>query len=430
MIDDARRQRTHALDTRRAMIPHEDYMRRRSLVAMKSGIQSAFIGSTAQPNPPVCVQSARQGRPAWRSSRSSRCPTSEVSMCSDPSSRNSVGSCSPPAARRAACARPAVRWWSVGDHTGFPEILDGRVKTLHPRVFAGILAAPSDDHSAQLAEHDIPAIDLVVVNLYPFRETVAREGVALDEAVEQIDIGGPSLIRAAAKNHARVAVVVDPADYPTVARANSPTAASPRRPEGSWRSRPFATRRPTTRPLPPIFRRSWAPSGSRSRRRSPVICSTSDEHGPALRREPAPVGSGRSTRRCGRSRRRPPAPGQGALVQQPRGRHRGLAAGLGSALGRGGDHQARQSVRGRSRRGHDRGLQDRPGDGSGLGLRRRHRRQPEGRMPPLPRSSSSSSPRSWWRRSYDAAALEIFARKKNLRVLQAEPAAPAGHRDS
>ncbi len=102
----------------------------------------------------------------------------------------------------------------VGDHTGFPEILGGRVKTLHPRVFAGILAAPTEDHSAQLAEHDIPAIDLVVVNLYPFRETVAREGVALAEAVEQIDIGGPSLLRAAAKNHARVAVVVDPADYP------------------------------------------------------------------------------------------------------------------------------------------------------------------------------------------------------------------------
>jgi phosphoribosylaminoimidazolecarboxamide formyltransferase/IMP cyclohydrolase len=104
----------------------------------------------------------------------------------------------------------------VGDHTGFPEILDGRVKTLHPRVFAGILAAPTDAHETQLAEHEIPAIDLVFVNLYPFRETVAREGVRLDEAVEQIDIGGPSLLRAAAKNHARVAVVVDPADYPMI----------------------------------------------------------------------------------------------------------------------------------------------------------------------------------------------------------------------
>ncbi len=104
----------------------------------------------------------------------------------------------------------------VGDHTGFPEILNGRVKTLHPKIFAGILAAPSDDHMAQLAEHEIPAIDLVVVNLYPFRETVARDGVELDEAVEQIDIGGPSLLRAAAKNHARVAVVVDPADYEVI----------------------------------------------------------------------------------------------------------------------------------------------------------------------------------------------------------------------
>ena len=104
----------------------------------------------------------------------------------------------------------------VGDHTGFPEILGGRVKTLHPKVFAGILAAPTPDHEAQIAELGIPRIDLVVVNLYPFRETVARDGVSLAEAVEKIDIGGPSLLRAAAKNHARVAVVVDPDDYDSV----------------------------------------------------------------------------------------------------------------------------------------------------------------------------------------------------------------------
>ncbi len=104
----------------------------------------------------------------------------------------------------------------VSDFTGFPEILDGRVKTLHPKIFAGILAAPSDEHEAQLAELEIPGIDLVVVNLYPFRETVARSGVTLEEAVEQIDIGGPSLLRAAAKNHVRVTVVVDPADYAAV----------------------------------------------------------------------------------------------------------------------------------------------------------------------------------------------------------------------
>ncbi len=97
--------------------------------------------------------------------------------------------------------------------TGFPEILDGRVKTLHPAVFAGILAAPSKEHARQLDEHGIAPIDLVIVNLYPFRETVAAGNVTVAEAIEQIDIGGPSLIRAAAKNYARVAVVVNPSDY-------------------------------------------------------------------------------------------------------------------------------------------------------------------------------------------------------------------------
>ncbi len=100
--------------------------------------------------------------------------------------------------------------------TGFPEILDGRVKTLHPTVFAGILAAPSEDHTRQLDEHGIAPIDLVIVNLYPFRETVASDAVTPSQAIEQIDIGGPSLIRAAAKNHARVAVIVDPSDYEAV----------------------------------------------------------------------------------------------------------------------------------------------------------------------------------------------------------------------
>ncbi len=106
----------------------------------------------------------------------------------------------------------------VSDFTGYPEILNGRVKTLHPKVFAGILAAPTTEHRAQLAEMALPEIDIVVVNLYPFRETVATDGVTLSQAVEQIDIGGPSLIRAAAKNHARVAVVVDPEDYESLLR--------------------------------------------------------------------------------------------------------------------------------------------------------------------------------------------------------------------
>jgi len=104
----------------------------------------------------------------------------------------------------------------VSRHTGFPEILDGRVKTLHPKVFGGILATASEEHTQQIRKHEIPAIDMVVVNLYPFRETVARQDVSLAEAVEQIDIGGPSLIRAAAKNHDRVVVIVDPGDYSPV----------------------------------------------------------------------------------------------------------------------------------------------------------------------------------------------------------------------
>ncbi|MFH1131014.1 MAG: bifunctional phosphoribosylaminoimidazolecarboxamide formyltransferase/IMP cyclohydrolase [Pseudomonadota bacterium] len=103
---------------------------------------------------------------------------------------------------------------SVSDHTGFPEILDGRVKTLHPKIFGGILARATEEHENQMTQHKIDPIDLVVVNLYPFEETIARKGVSDAEAIEQIDIGGPSLVRAAAKNHERVVVVVDPSDYP------------------------------------------------------------------------------------------------------------------------------------------------------------------------------------------------------------------------
>jgi len=103
----------------------------------------------------------------------------------------------------------------VSDLTEFPEMMDGRVKTLHPRVHGGILARRGTD-DAVLSEYGIGTIDIVVVNLYPFEATVAREGVTLDEAVEQIDIGGPSMVRSAAKNHKWVTVVVEPADYDVV----------------------------------------------------------------------------------------------------------------------------------------------------------------------------------------------------------------------
>ena len=105
----------------------------------------------------------------------------------------------------------------IGDYTGFPEMLDGRVKTLHPKVHAGILARRDlGEHAAALEAHAIPLIDLVVVNLYPFRETVAKDGCTLDDAIENIDIGGPTLLRAAAKNWKHVGVVVEPADYDAV----------------------------------------------------------------------------------------------------------------------------------------------------------------------------------------------------------------------
>ncbi len=105
----------------------------------------------------------------------------------------------------------------VGSYTGFPEMLDGRVKTLHPKVHGGILARRDmPEHVAALAAHGIPTIDLVVVNLYPFRATVARPDCTLDDAIENIDIGGPSMVRAAAKNWPHVGIVVDPADYAEV----------------------------------------------------------------------------------------------------------------------------------------------------------------------------------------------------------------------
>jgi phosphoribosylaminoimidazolecarboxamide formyltransferase/IMP cyclohydrolase len=107
----------------------------------------------------------------------------------------------------------------VGDYTGFPEMMDGRVKTLHPKVHGGILARRDiAEHVASMEAHGIPPIDMVVVNLYPFEQTIARPGVTMEDAIENIDIGGPAMVRAAAKNHEFVAVVTDPADYAGIQR--------------------------------------------------------------------------------------------------------------------------------------------------------------------------------------------------------------------
>lgn len=118
-----------------------------------------------------------------------------------------------------ALAEAGVPVVEVANHTGFPEIMDGRVKTLHPKIHGGILARrdhPKDQ--AAMEDHDIGAIDLIVINLYPFEATVAS-GASYDDCVENIDIGGPAMIRAAAKNHAHVAVVTDPSDYDEIVAA-------------------------------------------------------------------------------------------------------------------------------------------------------------------------------------------------------------------
>ena len=115
--------------------------------------------------------------------------------------------------RQGARRTPACKVIDVSELTGFPEMMDGRVKTLHPKVHGGLLAIRDNkEHAAAMAAHGIRPIDLLVVNLYPFEATVAK-GAGYDDCIENIDIGGPAMIRAAAKNHADVAVVVEPDDY-------------------------------------------------------------------------------------------------------------------------------------------------------------------------------------------------------------------------
>src|SRR3954471_1172028 len=118
---------------------------------------------------------------------------------------------------RKALAGAGLPVKDIAELTGFPEILDGRVKTLHPAIYAGLLAKrDKPEHMTTLTEHKLPEIDLVVCNLYPFEQTVAKPGVTEAEAIENIDIGGPCMVRAAAKNFESVTIVMHPTHYPTV----------------------------------------------------------------------------------------------------------------------------------------------------------------------------------------------------------------------
>ena len=143
----------------------------------------------------------------------------------------------------------AVR--DIAEYTGFPEMMDGRLKTLHPKVHGGILCRHDNPQDVEaLAQHGIVTFELVVVNLYPFEATVARPGVTLDEAVEQIDIGGPTMVRAAAKNHAFTTVATDAQQYADILEQVTPAAAPRRSCAAGWLARPSPTRPPTTGSLP------------------------------------------------------------------------------------------------------------------------------------------------------------------------------------
>jgi len=178
----------------------------------------------------------------------------------------------------------------VSDYTGFPEMLDGRVKTLHPKIHGGILARrDAPEHLAAIDKAGIPPIDLVVVNLYPFRQTVAKTGLYPGGAIENIDIGGPTMVRAAAKNHAGVAVVTDPADYAKIIeelRAGGGQLSAT--PASRWRRAPS--------PTPPLRRRDRKlpdqPGCGQPARRVPRPPATRlrQAAADALRRESAPAG--------------------------------------------------------------------------------------------------------------------------------------------
>ena len=239
-----------------------------------------------------------------------------------------------------ALAEAGLPVTGVSDVTGFPEMLDGRVKTLHPAVHGGILARRSrPDDLAAIAAQGIEPVDLVVVNLYPFAQAAAKPDLPFDDLVEEIDIGGPSLVRAAAKNFRDVLVVVDPADYGAGAgRARAKPAGRRARSASTWRARRSRTRRPTTR---------------RSRARSPTSCGRGRIPPRAGPGRPAAGAAACRCRRCrdlryGENPHQPAALVRARPVPRPRGRPR--AAGQGTVV--------HQPARPRRRRPHRPGIRE------------------------------------------------------------------------
>ena len=257
----------------------------------------------------------------------------------------------------AELAEHGIETRSIEDYTGFPEILDGRVKTLHPSIFAGLLAVRSrEEHRVTLAEHGIAPIDLVVVNLYPFERTAARRGVTEEEVIDHIDIGGPTLIRAAAKNHAHVGVIVRPESYDAVIEEMSETGGvlSAQTRESLATEAFGTTARYDAGDLTVVLR-------ARGRLPQPVRGRLREGARPLLRREPAPA---RRVLRAGRDAHTPAGPHregprQGAFVQQPARPRLRAPAGERVRGSHRRDHQAQQPVWRRDRRDGDRGVRAR-----------------------------------------------------------------------
>ena len=322
--------------------------------------------------------------------------------------------------------------------TGFPEMLDGRVKTLHPRVHAGILADRRlADHRRQLVAAAIAPFELVVVNLYPFAAAAERPGITLDELVEEIDIGGPSMVRAAAKNHASVAIVTSPGRYAAVLAALG---------GGGRASRSGCASRAGDRGVPPHRRlrrpdrgRAAGSDGRRRRRRCPTNPACPAR--PIRTRRRLTIGLEKvETLRYGENPHQPAAryrrPGAGRPTDGPfatgapplQGKalsynnvlDASAAAALARVAARAGlrDRQAHEPVRRRRAADAARRLAGGPCRRSRVRIRRRRRRSPARSTAPLaeaPRRRSSS--RSSSRPASSAAALAILAAKPNLRLV-------------
>ena len=232
----------------------------------------------------------------------------------------------------------------IAAYTGFPEMMDGRLKTLHPKVFGGILGRlDQPDDLASMAEHQIRTFELVVVNLYPFQATIAREDTTFEQALEQIDIGGPSLVRAAAKNHAFVTVATDPAQYAELLRQIKASGATSHALRRELAAAAFAHTAAYDQAIAAYFARQTRPDGL------PPMIGLTLQRKAALRyrREPTPAGSpvritGRRPDHIGGRRA---TARQGAFVQQLSGSGRGADAGpRDDRPGRRG-HQTQQPLR-------------------------------------------------------------------------------------